>query len=73
VHRHEQSKKAKHRINRRIYKRFSEQGVEIPYNTHDVNLYDRTEMGTETKTEDRHDEKDEEEKKIGYGYEEGDE
>ncbi len=73
VHRPEQSKKAKHRINRRIYKGFKQQGIEIPYSTHDVNLYDRTEVGTETKTEDGYDEKDQEEKRIGDGHEGGDE
>jgi len=42
VSRPEQSKRAKHEINREIYKRFNEEGIEIPYNTHDVNLYERT-------------------------------
>lgn len=39
IHSPEQEKRARHRLNRDIYKRFSEEGIEIPYNTHDVNLY----------------------------------
>jgi len=39
VHSPEQEGKVKHRLNREIYKRFDENGIEIPYNTHDVNLY----------------------------------
>jgi len=35
----EQSRNARHKLNREIYKRFREVGIEIPYNTHDVNLY----------------------------------
>ena len=46
VTRPEQSKRAKHEINREIYKRFSKEGIEIPYNKHDVNVYERTKTET---------------------------
>lgn len=39
VERPEHRLRVKHRLNRRIYKRCRERGVEIPYNTYDVNLY----------------------------------
>ncbi|MDZ7689364.1 MAG: mechanosensitive ion channel family protein [Halobacteriales archaeon] len=43
VHSPEQEGKVRHRLNREIYKRFEENGIEIPYNTHDVNLYTKDE------------------------------
>lgn len=39
IHNPEQAKRTKHRVNREIYQRFREEGIEIPYSTHDVNLY----------------------------------
>lgn len=38
----ERAGKVRHKINREIYKKFEEHGVEIPYRTQDINLYDRT-------------------------------
>ena len=62
VRRPEQSKRTRHKINREVYKRFSRESIEIPYNTHDVNLYDRT---TEVEHRDRG------ETKVGDGYDDG--
>jgi small-conductance mechanosensitive channel len=39
IGRPEQEPQVRHRINREIYERCREQDIEIPYNTHDVNLY----------------------------------
>jgi Small-conductance mechanosensitive channel len=39
IERPEHRLRVEHTLNRKIYKRCREHGVEIPYNTHDVNLY----------------------------------
>jgi len=39
IGRPEREPQARHRLNRGIYKRCRERDIEIPYNTHDVNLY----------------------------------
>jgi len=39
VKRPEQRGRVSHRLNRQIYKRFNEDGIEIPYSTHDVFLH----------------------------------
>jgi len=46
VERPEHRGRVSHRLNREIYARFIEHDIEIPYNTHDVNVY-RSEVGTE--------------------------
>lgn len=39
VKRPEHMGRVRHRLNREIYLRFADHGIEIPYNTHDVNLH----------------------------------
>ena len=43
VERPEHRGRVRHRLNREIYTRFMDHGIEIPYNTHDVNVYQRSE------------------------------
>ena len=43
VHAPEQEGKVRHRLNREIYKRLDENGIDIPYNTQNVNLYRKDE------------------------------